>query len=466
MGIAALNIALTGIEASQVGVDTVAENLSNAETPGYISQTADLAALAGGRGPTGSGVDVQGVGLNYDPVLTVLAQSTSAQAGAAGSLAQAVSAAQSAFTDFPAASSTSSSASGTGLQSELSTFWSDWTAVANSPGSLAARTSLLGAAQALVDTLHSMSSVLSQAAQGTYDQLSGLVGQVDDQLRQVASLNEAILANSGSFDGGANGLVEQRQALANKLAHELGAASSTDAQGAMTVSVGGTVLVQNGTAASLAVNGSGSGTQVTANGTALSVSSGQAAGLLSAITADLPTWSASLDQVARALASTVDNQLGSGVYWTPLGSPSATSHPGIPMFGSSGGAITAAGIEINPTMASDPSTVAAGASSSSGPLDGSNAQAVANLASSSSGADSLYRALVGQVGSAVQAAGEAESVASQAAISAASQASAVEGVDSNVQLTTMIQYQQMFQAASKVIGTAASMLDSLLSAVP
>lgn len=478
MSIQALDIALSGLDASQTGLDAVSENLANASTPGYIAQTADMASVAGGPGPVGSGAEVSAVSLDNNQALTALAQTTSAQAGYASSLAQVLQDAQSVFNDFPSSStsatssSSSTSASGNGLQAQLSAFWSNWATVANSPGSLAARTSLIGSSQTLVDTLHSMSSMLSSSLTSTQALLSQTVSEVNQQLGELASLNVAVLQADASGSGGANALVEQQMALANDLAAEIGATNSTSSTGSMTISAGGVVLVSAGSAATLGVSGTGASTTVTASGGPLSattvvpVSSGQAAGLLQALTSDLPSWQAALDNVASTLATTVNNQLTAGVYWSPLGSSSATSSPGIAMFASStGGAVTAASIELNPTIVSDPADIAAGASASTGPLDGSNAQAVSDLAGSTSGADALYQALVGQAGSAVQSAVAAQSVTAQAASSAEAQASASEGVNTNAQLTALLNYQQMYEASGKVIATAASMFSSLLAAV-
>lgn len=473
MSISALGIALTGLDAAQSGMDAVSENLANASTAGYIAQTADLGTLAGGPGPVGSGVEVEGITLDNNPALTLLSQTAAAQAGQASALAQALQDAQAVFTDFPASSTSATTPSGNGLQSQLSTFWSNWAGVANSPGSLAARTSLVGSAQTVVDTLHSMSAGLGSAAQGAQTQLSQLVSQVNQQLGQLASVNEAVLAVAGTGGGGANALVEQQISLANNLASEIGATNTTSATGPMTLSVGGVTLVSAGSAASLAVSGTGTSTAISASGGPLSataavpVSGGQAAGLMQAITATLPSWQSALNNVAQTLASTVDTQLEAGVYWTSLGSSSATSSPGIAMFqASGGGTVTAASIELNPAMTANPATIAAGSSSASGPLDGSNAQAVSDLASSTSGAGSLYQVLVGEAGSAVQSAQASQSVTSQAASAAAAQASAAEGVNSNTQLTQLLQYQQLYESSGKVISTAASMFSSLLAAVP
>ena len=474
MSISPLDIALTGLNAAQTGLDTVSANLANANVSGYVAQSAELATLAGGPGPVGSGVVVAGVDLALNPALVLLSQSTAAAAGAASSLSQTLQGAQSVFTDFPASSTSSSSSTG-GLQAQLSTFWSDWASVANSPGSGAARSSLVGAAQSVVDTLRSMSSGLATSATGAADQLSGLVGEVNGQLGQMASLNVAILDTRGSSGDGANALREQQLALANTLASEIGATNQTSSVGSMTVQVNGTTLVDAGQAATLSTAGTAGTEHLTASGgplpsspaTSLSVTSGKVAGLLTAITTDLPAWQTQLDNVASTLASKVNTQLEAGVYWTPNGSSTATSSPGIAMFAATGGGtINASNIQISPTIAGNPGMIAAGSATAAGPLDGSNAQAVSDLAGSTSGPDAAYQALVGQAGSDVQAAVAQDSVASQAATAASSQASAQMGVNSNDQLTSMLQYQQMYEASGKVVSTAAAMLNSLLSAVP
>ena len=44
----ALNIAATGVQADQTAMDTIAQNLSNTNTPGYVAETANLVANPGG----------------------------------------------------------------------------------------------------------------------------------------------------------------------------------------------------------------------------------------------------------------------------------------------------------------------------------------------------------------------------------------------------------------------------------
>ncbi|MGH9068560.1 MAG: flagellar hook-associated protein FlgK [Acidimicrobiales bacterium] len=456
MTLPAIGIALSALNATQVEMDTVAENLANAQTPGYARQVAKLASVPGGSSTIGSGVTVAAVNIQASALLDGFAQSTSGQAGQAKALAQALGDAQSVLGE----------PSPNGLQAQLSTFWSDWTAVGNQPTSLAARSSLIGAARQVVDQLHALAAGLSSTTSGTQANLVNKVSLVNRQLAQMATLNREVVAASGAASG-QHGLVEQQRALATQLSGEIGANISATPEGSMNVRVGGFLLVQGTNASSLKVSGAGPATSVVlaGGGEPVPLTSGAVSGLVGALTGELPRWSAQLDQVASKLAGAVNAQLAKGVSWSPLGSPSppATSSAGVPLFV---GATSAAAISLNPAVVADPALIAAGSSSAAGPANGANAQALAALANAASGPDAAWRSLVGEIGAAVQGAKAAESATSTAATQAAAVASSTEGVNSNVALTHLVEYRQTYEAAGKVISTAATMIDSLLSAVP
>src|ERR1700689_2737413 len=88
MGDLALSIAASGLDAQQAAIDTISQNLTNASTPGYVSESAQLTTNPGGDLiGVGDGVRVAGVTQNSDGLLAtnalqtqgVLAQSTSLQ---------------------------------------------------------------------------------------------------------------------------------------------------------------------------------------------------------------------------------------------------------------------------------------------------------------------------------------------------------------------------------------------------
>ncbi len=449
-----VSIAASGLNAASVEMQVVSDNLANAATPGYLAQTAETTALAGGANAVGSGVGVSGISVDYSAVLSALMNSTAGQASASSAAASVLSTAQSLFQE----------PSSTGLQAQLSTFWSDWNAVAASPGNAATYDSLVGAAQQVTASMNSLAAGLTTTSQDALSQMDNQITQVNQQLRQLSQLNQQAVAANGSGSG-QNGITEEQQSLVSTIASEIGGSASVGPTGAVTYKIGGINLVQGVNASQLETAGTAGSTTIVLEGTttAVPVDSGTVAGLISAM-GTISGWQSSLDSVATTLASTVNSQLEAGVSWSPVGSSTATSAPGTAMFSFSG-TPSAATIEVSPAMVADPTTIAAGTSAAAGPLDGGNAQAVAALSDAPSGADALYQTLVGTVGSAVQAAKASETATVVAASQAQSTASSAEGVNQNDQLVSMLNDQQAYQASAKVIVTATSMVQALLQAV-
>lgn len=175
-------------------------------------------------------------------------------------------------------------------------------------------------------------------------------------------------------------------------------------------------------------------------------------------------------QAASSLTITGGTALGAlGLSPSSAATPTADAlGPPPPFFvnsssGSTSG-INAANIAVSPTLVNNPLELAAGASASTGPLDGSNAQAMAALYNSPGGPDSAYRTLVGQVGTLVQAANQ--QVQNQSALSSASQAAlqSTSGVSVNQETIDMLKYQEAYQAAAKMLATMSSLMQSLLQA--
>jgi flagellar hook-associated protein 1 FlgK len=191
-------------------------------------------------------------------------------------------------------------------------------------------------------------------------------------------------------------------------------------------------------------------------GVAVPVASGSIAGLLSGLNQYLPQFTSALDSVAAALASTVNTQLAAG--YTSTGASGATE----PLFTGS----TAATIALNPAVVSDPMQLAAAASSgAAGANDGTNAQAMAELGSSTAAPDGLYQQLIGNLGAVTQNVNSQVGVQTSVADQAEQSLQAVTGVDQDHELTNLMQFQQIYQASAKLISVVDTAIQSLLSAV-
>lgn len=453
----ALEIAASGVNAAQTAMDTVAQNLSNTNTPGYVSETANLSALSSGeQSGVGGGVAVTSVTQSNDGLLAANAAQTSAALAQSTALQQTLQQAQLAFGD---------PSSSTGLGADLSGFWSSWNQLSTNPTSQADLQAVVDSAQTVVTDLSQASGQITTASANASSQLSSTVAQANTLLSQVASLNNQIITQ-GATGSSVSALSDQRNQLLTQLSSELGSTWTSSPNGSVNVSVGGVTLVQGNWSDTVAVNNAGTASnpnlQLVAQSSkvALSASSGTAAGLLAAVNVYLPSYQSQVNGVASALANVVNTQLSGG--YTTSGAP------GVDMFTNSGaGSLTAASITVNPNVVADPSLIAT-ASTSSLPAatnDGSNAQALASLYNAANGPDVAWRTAVVNVGSQVSQIND--QVQSQTATSNAAQQNlqSVAGVNQNTALVELMNFQSTYQAAAKVITTVDTALQSLLAAV-
>jgi flagellar hook-associated protein 1 FlgK len=446
-----LYIASTGLMADRTAMDTVAQNVANANTPGYLRETPEMTALPGGTASSaGGGVEVSGITQASDAMVQANALGAASQASYAAAGQQSLQGIQSVFTE----------PSTYGLSEQLSSFWSSWDSIGTDPLGLGSRTVVVSSAQSLATTLNQQASQLATQATETGTQLTSLIKQVNTQFAEVATLNEQIVSSSAAGQQVA-ALVDQRNQLVNQLGTEIGVTARPQSDGTVNLYVGGLTAVQGTVADSLGVSTSGGVTSVvsTATGTAGAVSGGTAAALLATLNQYIPDYVSQINGVANDLATTVNNQLAAGY------TASGASGSGYPMFTSStGGAVTAASIEVSSALVSNPMDIAA-SSSATYTNNGANAQAMAELYDTPTGPDQAYRSLVAGIGTQTATANDQAQSTAALSQSANSLQQSISGVNTDQELTNMLNYQQAYQASAKVIATVSSMMQSLLQAV-
>lgn len=456
-----LSIATSSLGADTAAIAAVSENVANAQTPGYVSETANLATVPGAGG-VGDGVQVVDIAQATNALLE--ANNWQAQ-GSLASLSSLQAILSSAETLFPignlsSATSAPGTTAGSGISSELATYWSSWDAVAQNPSSSAPRLQIIDEARSLTVSLNEASAQLAQVTSNTNAQLATQVSQINSLLGQVAETNQSIAASGGGSQ--ANQLENQLRALIGTLATLAGVDVRMQSDGTATVSIGGVTVVQAATANTLALTTGGTPPRTsvvlgTSPAVVVPLQSGSAAGLLSAINKYLPDYRAQLNTVATALKSTTNNQLAAG--YTSSGASGAT----YPLFVGTG----AFGIAVNPAVATNPSLLAASGTSTpqAASNDGSNAQTIAELGTTPIGPDASYRALVQNIGADTQ--GIDSQVQAQSAVATQAQAAleGVSGVDVTTQLSNLLGLQEDYQASAKLLTIVDSTVQSLLQAV-
>ncbi len=477
-----LAVAASGLIADTAELDTASNNLSNINTPGYAREVVNLApeAAAGPLG-VGRGVSIVSVGALTDAIYESANVAAEGVQGAAGQANQVMTSIQSIFPE----------PNGDGLAAQLSTFWSDLSALASNPGQAGAQQTVATDAQNLAYSLNNSMTQLSQLSStlqsgvGTGAGDGGTLAQANGLLAQVAQLNQGIVAgDAGGQD--VNSLTDERRAAVDQLAGLLGITTSTEPDGALTVLSGGVQLVAGTVAQTLSAAGSGATANLsvtTSTGVVLQPG-GSIGASLAAVNTTIPGYQAQLSAVANTLAGSINALQANGMDANgDPGSAIAGGYAGTVLpniFVDDGSATTysntttsAATIAVSPAYAGDPSLIATGAAPGPGnsnvigtpTLDSTNAQAMAALAGSSTGPDSAYRSLIGSLGTEAANASAMSTSASNLATTAATNLASISGVNQNEEEVDILGAQNAFQAVSQAINSINLSFQSLLQAV-
>ncbi len=428
------------LAAQRYGLDLTGQNIANANTAGYTRQRADLQATGPVTGvPTlyatqsSSNVSATATATRVDDVVLDARMRTEQARNSQYSTTS---------TQLSGVESLFNEPSDNGLTEQLGGMWNSWAAVANNPTDLSARSVVLEKAAGVAASLNSGAASLATLTSTATAQLNQSVVDLNTAATSLAQVNTAMIAAKAT-GADTNALSDQRDGLLLTLANAGGAQATLQPDGTATVMLGGQTLVAGGTANTVGLTG----TQLTVGGTATSTVGGTAQGLVDTLNTTLPTYSAKLDAVASALASTVN----------------AAHQAGYDLAGNPGGAFftgtTAATISVAIT---DPKAIAA-SSTPGGNTDGGTALALAGFSTKAGGADVAYQDMIGTLGSDVQRASQAASVQSAVTTTVNNQQQSVSGVSFDEETTNLLTFQRAYQASARVLTTVDDMLDTLIN---
>ncbi|MGB9417930.1 MAG: flagellar hook-associated protein FlgK [Acidobacteriaceae bacterium] len=458
----AWNIATGALAADQAAISVVASNIANANTPGYTTEivnwgSADTVTV-GGQSAAG-GVTLQGIASQRDRVLNQrIDQQTQDESAASAQLA-ALNDLQSIFSGAISATGSDTSSGVADIGQQMTAFFQSLSSLAADPSNASLRTGVLSAAQSLAATFNQVSASLEQQRSGVDATIASAADQVNSLTSDIASLNAKISASSPTGDAGT--LEDQRQYDLQQLSQLVGIHQITNDNNSLTITtVSGAVLVAGGQSVDLETQSSGGVTHLLLGGvdqtSALTNGGGQIGGALEARDVDIPNAMTSVDQLAWSVGTAVNTQQGSGT--------DANENSGAAIF-ALGSSATGAADAISVAL-TDPDGVAA-SSSGGGAQDGSNATALAALASAAivggQTPTASYAALVGSIGAKVSDATTTQASQSASLTQLQAQQSALSSVDMNDQATLLQTYEQSYQAASKVFTILNSVMSSAIN---
>jgi flagellar hook-associated protein 1 FlgK len=454
----------SSLAAHRESAAVASQNIANVNTPGYSRQTANLEALTPAElvanGFLGRGVGVQSITQARDSFLERQVPNALASKGWSSTETDALS----------AVSALDPEAAG-GLGTALSAFYSSLRAVSQNPADPALRRAALAATQTLTRSFNRTSQAIEDARSGLDDKISGMVGEVNTAASNMAALNAQIrTARAGGAEP--NDLLDARRRLQDKLTELTGATPVTNKQGDISMALpGGTALVSDDRAAQLQTIPDSSNRghltlrMIRADGSGpvslpTSAAGGALGGSFSARDGTMGAASTALDTLAFDFATSLN-----AVHAAGFAQDGTTGHV---MFSVGATSASAASlIDVDPTLLADPSLLAA--SSSAAGLPGNNQNALALIGTErtalAGGADpaTTFTNIVSSFGASAQRARAMADQDSAMLDHLTQMRESVSGVSLDEEMVKLTAAQRAFEAMSKVISTADSMLDTLMS---
>ncbi len=460
---AALGIISGALDADQQALNVVANNVANANTPGYTEEKPDwqenqpleIGGISYGQGVTETGATSQ-----RDRVLEERLDQQQQLASSSGSRLTALNTLQALFT--PDSGSSSSEAGDIG--SDITGFFDSFASLEANPTDNALRQNVLSTAGTLAGDISNAAASLNSQRSALDQEAAGVTSQVNSLTGAIAQLNQQIMSTSPNADAGT--LEDQRQLDLSQLSQLIGINQvTTENNGLAITTTSGQLLLSEGTSYQLTtgmVNGVSSfflgGTDITSQ---LASGGGSLGGDLTARDSDIPGALNQLDQLAYSISTAVNAQNNSG---TDLDGLNGTVANPLNIF-SQPAAVAGSALGMSVAM-SDPNQIAA-AGLGDGTGDNSNAAAMAAMDNqgivSGQTPTNFYSNFVTTLGSTVSTV-QTENTAQNASVTQLqTQNDALSGVNLNDEASAMTTLERSYQAASQVFAMLNTVMASALN---
>lgn len=205
-----INSAMSGLSAAQSALNTTSNNISSYNVAGYTRQTTVLAAAnstLGAGGWVGNGVNVSSIQREYNAFITNQLRSAQSQSSGLTTRYEQVSKLDNMF-----ASTTNN------ISTTLQDFFSSLQTLVSNAEDPAARQTLLGKADGVVNQFKVADQYLRDQDKQINLSISSTVDQINNYTSQIASLNDKISRLTGVGAGASpNDLLDQRDQLVSDL---------------------------------------------------------------------------------------------------------------------------------------------------------------------------------------------------------------------------------------------------------
>ncbi len=348
--------------------------------------------------------------------------------------------------------------SGAGLSKVLSDFFSAWNDLAQEPESGYARNLVVDKAKVLSDNFQQINGNLQNLKDQIVPEAKLQLDGINQKLRLLQKINQQIRKQPNSD------LLDQRDKVLDELTQKLNVQIKEKENGEVSVYSDGVLLVSYNVMNELKLNESGSDQglklqiQLKDNGHALNIDKGEISGLLNVYNKLIPKYKATMDQMASGIATAVNKIHRQGENVNGIG--------GLDFFAPNIKGM--ADFKVNKAILNDPSLVASkrpgeaiGSGSIAHDINDLQSKSIFNEGT----ANEYYQSFLTQLGDKIQEADFNENSQKMIVEQLKNQRDSVTGVSMDEEMTQMVQYQQAYNAAAKMVSTVNSMMNTVIQMV-
>lgn len=323
----ARSVAFSGLSATSVQISVTSSNISNADTTGYTTKTANQSSSV--TNGVGTGVTVTGITSTVDKLLLKSLISATSELGSADTTNTYLTSLEKLY---GSTSSTDGSSTGTSLANSIATLESALSSLASTPSSASLQSNVVSALDDVASQLRETSSGIQKLRGDADQEISSSIDDVNADLEQIADLNAAIKQTAAAGQSTAD-LEDQRNTALQDVASKMNISYFTASNGDLQIyTTSGQALVDstahtisytaaaNVTASTTYTAGSSSSgfSAITVNGVDITsqISGGDIGALITLRDKTLPDAQSQLDQLAQQLASAM-NSVSNGASSVP-----------------------------------------------------------------------------------------------------------------------------------------------------
>ncbi|MBD2786187.1 flagellar hook-associated protein FlgK [Xenorhabdus sp. DI] len=233
-----MNTAMSGINTAQVAMSVVGNNISNSKTEGYNRQTTVVSQNNGSMSPVGfigNGAHVNSINRQYNEFVTQQHHAAQTKYEELVTYDNGISQVDNLLAD-----------KATSLSSAMADFFSSLSTLENNAEDSAARTTVLGKAEGLVNRFKEADHVLRNLDSGINSQIENHVKDINKYAEDIAFLNDEISRMRGAGTGEPLALLDKRDDVLGKLNKLVKVDMTQQDGGVYNVSFGGGMSLVSG----------------------------------------------------------------------------------------------------------------------------------------------------------------------------------------------------------------------------